>query len=122
MTVFWDVAPCGLVEVNRRFRGGYCLHHQGNLMIEAASSVLANLTILSDMYEPGSVLRNILIAHSLHPFLHHDCLLLRIIEGCRTLDLQEARYVYLECCEHKLACVCLGRDKKRQDRSVNTVR
>jgi hypothetical protein len=22
VTVFWDIAPCGLVEVYRRFRGG----------------------------------------------------------------------------------------------------
>jgi hypothetical protein len=28
ITVFWDVAPCSLVEVCRRFRGAYCLHHQ----------------------------------------------------------------------------------------------
>jgi hypothetical protein len=30
MTVFWDVAPCCLVKVYRRFRGAYCLHHQGD--------------------------------------------------------------------------------------------
>jgi hypothetical protein len=30
MTVFWDVAPCSLVEVYRRFRGTYCLNHQGD--------------------------------------------------------------------------------------------
>jgi hypothetical protein len=30
MTVFWDVAPCRLVEVYRRFRGAYCFHHRGN--------------------------------------------------------------------------------------------
>jgi hypothetical protein len=29
MTTFWDIAPCSLVEVNRRFIGPYCLHHQG---------------------------------------------------------------------------------------------
>jgi hypothetical protein len=28
MTVFWDVAPCSLIEVYRRFRGACCLHHQ----------------------------------------------------------------------------------------------
>jgi hypothetical protein len=28
MAVFRDVAPCSLVEVYRRFRGAYCLHHQ----------------------------------------------------------------------------------------------
>jgi hypothetical protein len=26
--VFRDVAPCSHVEVDRRFRGAYCLHHQ----------------------------------------------------------------------------------------------
>jgi hypothetical protein len=26
--VFWDVAPCSHVEVDRRFRGAYCLHHR----------------------------------------------------------------------------------------------
>jgi hypothetical protein len=26
MAVFWDVAPCSLVEVCRRFRGASCLH------------------------------------------------------------------------------------------------
>jgi hypothetical protein len=30
MTDFWDVAPCSLVETDRRFKGAYCLHHQGN--------------------------------------------------------------------------------------------
>jgi hypothetical protein len=27
ITVFWDIAPCNLVIVDRRFRGAYCLHH-----------------------------------------------------------------------------------------------
>jgi hypothetical protein len=35
MTVFWDVEPCSLVQVYRRFRGACCLHHQGD---EAAST------------------------------------------------------------------------------------
>jgi hypothetical protein len=30
MAVFWDVAPCSLVDIGRRFRGAYCLHHQGD--------------------------------------------------------------------------------------------
>jgi hypothetical protein len=29
VTVFWDAASCSLVEVYRRFRGVYSLHHQG---------------------------------------------------------------------------------------------
>jgi hypothetical protein len=26
----WDVAPCNLVQMDRRFRGVYCLHHEGS--------------------------------------------------------------------------------------------
>jgi hypothetical protein len=26
----WDVAPCSLVDTDRRFRNAYCLRHQGN--------------------------------------------------------------------------------------------
>jgi hypothetical protein len=29
MTAFWDVAQLSLVEVDQRFRGAYCLYHQG---------------------------------------------------------------------------------------------
>jgi hypothetical protein len=32
MAVFWDVAPCSLVDIVRRFRGTYCLHHQGEYL------------------------------------------------------------------------------------------
>jgi hypothetical protein len=29
---FWNIAPCSLFGVDRRFRGiAYCVHHQGNL-------------------------------------------------------------------------------------------
>jgi hypothetical protein len=31
--VFYDVAPCSHVEVDRRFRGTYFLHHQGDVFI-----------------------------------------------------------------------------------------
>jgi hypothetical protein len=30
MNVFWDIAPCSLAEVDWRFRGSYCVRHQGN--------------------------------------------------------------------------------------------
>jgi hypothetical protein len=30
MTAFWHVALCILEDTNRRFRGSYCLHHEGN--------------------------------------------------------------------------------------------
>jgi hypothetical protein len=28
MTAFWDISPCSIVEIYRRFRGAYCLNHQ----------------------------------------------------------------------------------------------
>jgi hypothetical protein len=31
-TVFWDVAPCSQVEIDRHLRAAYCLHHQGVMM------------------------------------------------------------------------------------------
>jgi hypothetical protein len=34
MVVFWDVAPCGLVELDWCFRGGYCLCHQGDALLK----------------------------------------------------------------------------------------
>jgi hypothetical protein len=31
ITLFWDIAPCSVVEVDRRFRVAYCLrHHPGS--------------------------------------------------------------------------------------------
>jgi hypothetical protein len=44
--VFWDVAPCSHIEVDRRFRGVYSLHPQGDQVIEAVrtSETSANLT------------------------------------------------------------------------------
>jgi hypothetical protein len=30
MTAFWDIAPRSFVEIYWRFKGAYCLHHQGD--------------------------------------------------------------------------------------------
>jgi hypothetical protein len=38
MAVFWNFASCSLVDIERRFRGAYCLHQQGDLMMEAVNS------------------------------------------------------------------------------------
>jgi hypothetical protein len=35
-TVLWEFAPCSLVEVNRRFTGVSCLHHQGDRLISVS--------------------------------------------------------------------------------------
>jgi hypothetical protein len=31
MAIFWDVAPCSLVDTDKCFRGAYFLHHQGDV-------------------------------------------------------------------------------------------
>jgi hypothetical protein len=45
MIVFWDVAPCSLVEIDPRFRGAYCLHHQGDEWAVWTAVRTWNLTI-----------------------------------------------------------------------------
>jgi hypothetical protein len=30
MAAFWDIALCSHMAINRRFRGAYCLHNQGD--------------------------------------------------------------------------------------------
>jgi hypothetical protein len=40
MSVFWDIAPCGLVEIDRRFVGAYCLHYQGDAVVMEAGKYL----------------------------------------------------------------------------------
>jgi hypothetical protein len=42
VTVFWDAAPCGLV-VYRRFRGAYCLHHQGETSLNFYQTTRHNI-------------------------------------------------------------------------------
>jgi hypothetical protein len=55
LTVFWDVALCSLVEVYRRFRGAYSLHHQGVALIMV---MMANIyqTSLHNILEDSNLL------------------------------------------------------------------
>jgi hypothetical protein len=42
MTVFWNVAPCSLVEIDRCFRATYCLHHQCDLLIAVMTEAVSS--------------------------------------------------------------------------------
>jgi hypothetical protein len=42
MAVSWVVAPCSSAEVNRRFRGAFCLYHQGD--VKSGLSFYKNMT------------------------------------------------------------------------------
>jgi hypothetical protein len=33
--VFWDDAPCSVVDIKGRFRGVYCLHHQADVLYDS---------------------------------------------------------------------------------------
>jgi hypothetical protein len=55
--VFWDVLPCSQIDVDRRFRGAYCLHHQGDLialMMKAVrtSEMSVNIYLTTQHYSP----------------------------------------------------------------------
>jgi hypothetical protein len=53
VTFFWDIAPCSLVEVDRRFRGAYCLHKQREkrLLIRVPPDCFPSMTSL--LHESG---------------------------------------------------------------------
>jgi hypothetical protein len=42
---FWHVTPCSLIDIGRRFRGAYCLHHQDDEMMETVSSSETSVNI-----------------------------------------------------------------------------
>jgi hypothetical protein len=42
MTAFWDTVPCSFMELDRRLRGVYCLHHQNDG--STSTRLLRNIT------------------------------------------------------------------------------
>jgi hypothetical protein len=48
ITAFWDIASCSLFEVDRRFRGAYCLHHYPH--VNRGSTYLWNFSLLEQNY------------------------------------------------------------------------
>jgi hypothetical protein len=57
--VFWDVLPCKII-VDRRFRGTYCLHHQGwsTIILHGSTSQKTILNVFYDNHAKH------LLAHS----------------------------------------------------------
>jgi hypothetical protein len=47
--VFWDVLPCSQIDVDRRFRGACCLHHQG---AERTSETSIDIDLTTWQYIP----------------------------------------------------------------------
>jgi hypothetical protein len=46
IAVFWVVAPFRLVQVHLRFRGAYCLHHQGDVLEVLAASTIRAIALM----------------------------------------------------------------------------
>jgi hypothetical protein len=40
MAAFWDIGPCSLFKVDRRFRGAYCLHYEDDTQGDGGSTHL----------------------------------------------------------------------------------
>jgi hypothetical protein len=49
--VFWDVLPCSEVDVDRCFRGKYCLHHLGDEAV-CTSETSVNIYLTTRQYIP----------------------------------------------------------------------
>jgi hypothetical protein len=81
MTVFWDIALCNLIKVDRRFKGAYCHHHQSNkkavywffacgflitLMMDAASTSETSIYFNETTYHyiPEAVIVHMFSAHN----------------------------------------------------------
>jgi hypothetical protein len=68
LTVFWDMAPCSLIEADRRFRSAYCLHHQHRFTCKR---------LHGDISQKAAVF---ILATSIHIFvLPHYCYVSRIL-------------------------------------------
>jgi hypothetical protein len=66
MTVFWDVALCSLIKIDRCSRDAYYLHHQG-LLVEVVSTAVTSVSfIIVLMMEAVSSSENMSICVTLH--------------------------------------------------------
>jgi hypothetical protein len=48
---FWDIAPCSLLGVDRRFGGAYCLHHEDDDEVRT-SETSVNYNVPTRRYIP----------------------------------------------------------------------
>jgi hypothetical protein len=51
MVAFWDMAPCSVEEVHRRFRRAYCVHHHSNNPDDGGSKHLWIVSLLLRDYK-----------------------------------------------------------------------
>jgi hypothetical protein len=61
MIAFWDIAPCILFVVDRRFRGVYCLYHQNKAVRTSEKSFYYKETIYREY--PKSLVPHIRLAN-----------------------------------------------------------
>jgi hypothetical protein len=48
VTALWDIVPCSVVEVDRRFRGAYSLRHQGPISQKVTTFIAVRTSNFTD--------------------------------------------------------------------------
>jgi hypothetical protein len=75
--VFWDVAPCSHVEFDRRFRGAYCVHHQGLMMeVVRTSETSVKFNVTTGRYSPEDSKLFLAIIFVIYVLLHLSFLII----------------------------------------------
>jgi hypothetical protein len=81
--ILWDVLPCSQVDVDRRFRGAYCLHHQRDAARTSETSVYIYLTTWQYIPEDSKLQLHVQLfsKHTLYRWIRDACLLRQFLNG-----------------------------------------
>jgi hypothetical protein len=80
--ILWDVLPCSQVDVDRRFRGAYCLHHQSDAARTSETSIYIYLTTRQYIPEDSKLQLYVQLfsKHTLYRWIR-DALLRQFLNG-----------------------------------------
>jgi hypothetical protein len=111
VAVFRDVAPCNLVDVDRCFKGAYCVHHQGDEPTSLQTPSVANTM----SYKQGRSFAERI----------NSCLVLLIYGSCSSIRcLLKGNFARLQYKIQRLPCCCVenpvNKDYLHMSGSVNT--
>jgi hypothetical protein len=88
ITAFWNMSPCSLVEVNRRFRDAYCLLHRPN---DGCSLLQATRRYIPENCRVYTHHRENLISHKKDFLWHIDCLIHFVVADSCTLVIHDCQ-------------------------------
>jgi hypothetical protein len=105
MTVFWDVAPCSLVEVYRRFTSAYCLHHKSLIVLMMEAISISETSTRLHCATSQKIVIFLLAAVRTWKLTHYYYCSVRAF-SCFTLANSFLFYTLLH--KVKIPCVCCG--------------